>query len=729
MMSLIVKKLTSTIKNGKAVAMMLFAFALCMPTSAQVTFVPRQISEKIVIDANLDEKVWKETPPFTTFVSYRPDFGKRLKDSTYAWIVYDNENLYIAFRCIDSDPAGIKASIAARDQIIDDDWVCVNLDSRNERLGTNAFVVNPAGIQYDAWSTATSEDVSIDLVWYSAGKITDRGYNVEMKIPFKSLRFSTGDSVNMGVLFERRNARTLTHVTYPALDPSKGNAYLTQLLSIKMAGIKHKNLFEVLPSVTYTFHQQSDGSSLKTDKNKPDVGCSFKYGFSSSMILDATINPDFSQVEADAGQVDINLRSRLFLREKRLFFMEGSDKFNIAAVQSTVIDPLWYLVYTRNIDNPVAGIKLSGKTDEHNSIAILYAADRAGKEPGDGMQYAHYPVFRYKYNYGSDNFLGLLYTGYYNSIISNNVAGFDGQFRFNKSTMVEFNHIRTVTKDSILTHGSSSGITLSRTKRGLDLVVAFKDIGKNFTSYTGYYTRTGITQGSVLLQPKLYPDSSAIRRIDLELFGSYTWDRIWSMGETMNDVAVTMLVGKAIQFKLKKSFSNEIYLGSRFNTGGVHALFTGRAGKWFTGSILYRHINSIYYSSTPFAGTSNIVRLNLSIIPVRHLNLAYDYNYSDFTAKGSSSPLYNYQIDRFSITFQANKYLFFRYIGEYNSYWKTFQSDGLISFTYIPGTVFQLGYSSLFQQQNEGEPFFGGRLKPDMTVQGFFAKISYLFRK
>ncbi|MCX6227437.1 MAG: carbohydrate binding family 9 domain-containing protein, partial [Bacteroidia bacterium] len=179
-----------------------------------------------VIDGILDEAVWKNAPSYSDFKTFIPDFGKVVPQQTRAWLAYDAENLYFAFDCQDPEPDKIKANVSARDAIIQDDWICLNIDSRFDQQGINAFYVNPLGIQMDTRFDAGKEDASIDLVWYSAGTRDDHGYFIEVKIPLKSLRFSAKDPVSMGLLLERFVSRTATHVGYPALDPTMGYNFL-----------------------------------------------------------------------------------------------------------------------------------------------------------------------------------------------------------------------------------------------------------------------------------------------------------------------------------------------------------------------------------------------------------------------------------------------------------------------------------------------------------------------
>ena len=704
-----------------------FFAGLCV--SAQNLLNPYYITEEISIDGNLNEATWSKAGFISDFVTYKPDYGKFLGDSTFAAVVYDEENIYCAFRCLESDPGKIIATMAARDKIVGQDWVCLGIDSKNEQQGMNTFIVNPLGIQYDSYATANDEDSGVDLVWYSAGKILENGYIVEMKIPFKSLRYSGKQPVQMGFMLERSIGRTSTNATYPALDPQRGSEYLTQMARIEFNNIKHYKLFEVLPSVTYSYHKTRTDGSLKEDLNKIDPGFNIKYGITSSLMLDGTFNPDFSQVEADAGQVDINLRSHLYYQEKRPFFLEGNDKYAVAATRTSVVDPLYYIVYTRTIENPIAGAKLTGSINRKNSVAVLYAADEAVNPTDNSTYYAQVPIVRYKFNFLTDNYIGATYTGRDDKFIQNHLYGIDGKYRINKSTTFEFSSFNTNTSD---TTGNRSGFTfgsmLVSSKRSYDLVLAQRDIAKDFNMASGYITRTGISQFSGLIRPKVYSDSLFIRRIDFELFASQTHDKFYSMWENFNHVSAQFYLWNTTIMKVKYSLSNEIFLGNRFNTNGFHISLSGRVGNWLEASVLYRRVNAIYYSSDPFGGLSNKVTGALVLTPFPKLNIEFNHILNDFTAKGETDKVYDYKIERLALTYQLNKYLFVRGISEYNSFRKTLMSDFLASFTYIPGTVFHVGYGTLFRQTDAEEPFFGRTIKPLEEKRGLFIKLSYLFR-
>ena len=175
----------------------LFTAGATFSQNTKEPFLPLKIDEPPQIDGVLDETIWQNAPFETGFVSYSPDYGKRMKENTKVWYAYDRENLYFAFRCYDSEPDKIKASVGSRDKIRSDDWIGLNLDTFNDHQSLYALYVNPLGIQMDSRATAVSEDYSINVVWYNHGKIDDEGYAIEIQIPFKSIRFSHKDPVEI----------------------------------------------------------------------------------------------------------------------------------------------------------------------------------------------------------------------------------------------------------------------------------------------------------------------------------------------------------------------------------------------------------------------------------------------------------------------------------------------------------------------------------------------------
>lgn len=704
---------------------------LCWPANAQSDMLqPTRIQQAPVLDGVLDDAAWSTGETLSGFVSYNPDYGLDMPFSTRVKMAFDEENLYFAFSCADPEPAKIKASVDSRDQILADDWVCINLDSYNDQQVLSAFYINPYGIQMDSRFAAGKEDLSADFVWYSAGTIDSTGYRTEVRIPLKSLRFPNSDSVVMGIILERRISRLMISGTYPALDPAQGMAFLNQMMPVNYAGIKPGLLLELMPALTYSWKsQQQEGNMLPTE-NQVSPSVTLKYGITPQLVLDATVNPDFSQIEADAGQIDINLRYQLYFPEKRLFFQEGSEHYKNGATLSSTLDPVRSMVHTRTIASPVAGTKLSGRLGSKSSIALLYAADRIPEEEQlSGERVKHVPVLRYKRSLKEDGFVGGIYAGRISESGSNHAGGVDGQFRLNGSTLLEYHAFGSASSDSVNSRaGGALGVYLHSETRDLDYSLSAKHVSEDFVNEVGYITRTGISYFTGLIKPKLYPKSEVFRKFEFELFSGQLWDNIYSIWETFNHISVLAMLGRSNLAKVKYSYSTEIFLGEKFNTGGYHAMFDSQISKKLSTGILYRRIGSIYYSQDPYQGKSNNITAGITYLPFDKLHTDLTLVFQDFRRSSDGELIYSYLISRGKITYQVNKYLFFRAIVEYNKYREQLLGDLLASFTWIPGTVMHIGYGSIFRQLAwNGSEYLEANSYLE-TDRGLFLKASYLHR-
>lgn len=698
---------------------------------AKETIKPEKTSSPPVIDGILDEDVWNNSTGISGFRSFIPDFGKELPFNTIVWLAYDEENIYFAFKCYDNEPGKIKASVDSRDKIRQDDWVCVNLDSYNDQQTLYCIYVNANGIQMDTRFAAGNEDIGVDLVWYSAGIINDDGYTVEIQLPLKSIRFSNREPVMMSAFFERYVSRTSTHVSFPELDPAKGYAFFGQMQPIQYEGVKHYKLLEILPSVTYSYKGEQVAGTMAATENKPDAGITVKYGITSQLILDATINPDFSHVEADAAQVDANLRYQLFYPEKRPFFQEGNENFKIASTGSSPIDPMVSLVHTRNVVNPVAGAKLSGRIGSKNYISALYTADRIPDDDNSLYgNYSHFPVIRYKRSLSDDSYLGLLGTSVINASNLNFVGGADGNLRLNKSAMLEFNSLLSSDRnnsEATRDFGHAIGVNILSDQRNLSGAIGVKEISANFISRTGYIERTGVTIMTGSLTPKVYPESAIFRRFDFGIFTGQVRDNIYDLWETNNSLSVTSWIGGTVKAKIQYNLSTEIYQGEKFNTSGLQFMMTGTAGTRIDGTLSYRRRNAIYYPES-LQGFGNVFAGEIRYLPFEKLHTQLSVSFQDLFDETDREKIFDYLLLRGRVTWQLNRYLFLRSIAEYNDYRKSVSTDFLASFTYIPGTVFHVGYGFLseYREWNGIEYIESERLME--MKRGFFVKFSYLFR-
>ena len=687
---------------------------------------PFRTEKAPIIDGKLNDEIWQHAPFVTGFKTFIPDFGRVMPESTHAYMAYDGDNLYFAFYCFDPEPSGIKAEMTARDNIRPHDWVCINLDSFNDQQSLYAFYVNPLGIQSDSRFAAGNEDFSVDMVWNSAGQITEDGYVVELQIPLKSIRYSSKNPVEMSVFFERRVARRSEHASFPELDPKKGFAFLTQMSTLVYPNLEPSTLFEILPAITHSQKFAAPQGNLTQVERVTELSLTAKYGITSDLILDATYNPDFSQIEADAGQVDVNLRYGLFFPEKRTFFLEGSENFNLSASGTVQV------VHTRTIVNPLVGLKLSGKVGERSRIASIYAIDELlAPEPGRSGTRAHFPIVRYKYALGDESYVGAILTGRELENSFNRVAGADASIRMTGSSTFDTQALFSQSKATDIadrTDGHSISLEYNHGSRDIDFVIGTNKVSENFSSETGYVTRTGILSFNAFARPKFYPESDFLRRVDVLFSTNGARDELSSLWETSNEVAVINIFSGGQSSRFSYFHSTEIFLGERFRTDGFLVSGGGQFTNEVNLSLQYRRANAIFFSATPYQGRGSRATASLVFQPWNQLEINSSITYVDFFRSSDNEKIYDYPLGRLKLTYQLNKYLFVRGIAEYNKFNRALLNDFLASFTYIPGTVIHVGYGSQYKRTRWES---GSYVNDDdffETRRGFFFKMSYLWR-
>ncbi|WP_170827481.1 carbohydrate binding family 9 domain-containing protein [Roseivirga sp. 4D4] len=700
---------------------------LTLTVKAQVKSVKADVPPEI--DGVLDDDIWKQSPQVSGFKTFVPDFGKDIPYNTIAYVAHDSENLYFAIKCFD-EPNLIKTSIAARDRIRADDWICINLDTFNGGQSLLGLYVNPNGIQMDTQFAAGSEDIGVDLIWYSAAKIDNEGYSVEIKIPFKSIRYSDDDgNVEMGVIFERRISRLSTQVSSPALDPEKGFAFLTQMMPLNYSGVRKYTLLELLPAITYSNNTiQENGQDVSEDNFEPSLTA--KIGLTSELVLDATINPDFSQVESDAQQVEVNQRFAVNYPERRPFFLEGSQNFNFAA--SSMFSPVRQVVNTRTIVSPRAATKLTGKIGDKNIISTIYALDRADRSLSDFAEdeTADVGIIRYMRSFTQDSYLGFIGTHRSRNGGSNSVVGFDGQYRFNEANVISGNFLNSTTqadRNSNSTSDNSMAIRIARNTRSFSGNINIEDIAQDFQSQVGFVTRTGITRLSGSVSPKLFPKEGLVQRWDFTVYGSITKDKPSGLNESVLYGSIAANLPKNTRLSVSADRSSEIFQGVEFRDGSISLSASSQLNKRLRVSTNYDWDNGIFYQAAE-QGYGKRIRNFLDYQASDKLNFQVSHNFVSLYSEATDVKYYDLHILRGRLVYQANQYLFFRAIGQYNSLSKVWSPNFLASFTYIPGTVVHLGYGTVLERTRwDGQQY----VPADnylQTFSGFFFKASYLWR-
>ena len=387
------------------------------------------------IDGRLTDDVWRRAAHVSDFVQTAPVEGAAASESTDVYIAYDGENLYVGIRARYGSPGLIRANRSDRDQIAEDDTVSLFFDPFRDRQRAYQFTVNGFGVQGDAILNSTGlrnrtqrralgtqgrptetppsgipeGDISWDALFVSAGLPSADGWTAELAIPFKSLRYppvGEGETHRWGFQVSRAiQGKDETVVWSPV---SRDIAqFLAQMGVIEgLSDLSTSRNLEILPTVTALRLGALDAGGAFVEDDIAEAGLNLKYGIASDLTADFTINPDFSQIESDLPQIDVNQRFPLFYPELRPFFLEGQEIFNVFAP----ITP----IHTRTIVDPRYGGKVSGKVGR-SSIGVLFADDEApGKrdDPSDPAfgRTANVAVGRARFDLYPESFVGATVT-------------------------------------------------------------------------------------------------------------------------------------------------------------------------------------------------------------------------------------------------------------------------------------------------------------------------------
>jgi hypothetical protein len=702
----------------------------------QTLLTPEKAVTPFHIDGILDEPAWQKPCLETTFRTYNPTYGEPLPFKTHVWMSYDDENLYFAFRCEDAEPDKIKTSISQRDAMFSDDWVGLSLDAlRNKQVSYDLFV-NASGIQGDILDSAVSgEDVSPDFIWDSAGKLVEGGYQVEMRVPLKSIRFKSGEQVQMGLLFWRKISRLGMSGAWPELKP--GTGIFDTHATVVYNGLKNPLNLEILPSMTVgsTTERQNPQKWSDSDVSK-DLGIGFKYGLTSSMVAEGTYNPDFSQVESDAFQAEVNRRYPVFYQEKRPFFMEGMDIFQFAIIPHGYMSTA---VHTRQIVDPRWGGKMTGSIGK-STFGIIAAGDEYPGyrwedevNPNQG-QIADFGILRIKRSLDSDNYYGLIYSGRIFDNASNQVVGGDFQYRLFKNQQAALSVLNSSTQNpdtKKYQNGANVNFWNFWATEKYQIAMAFEHYDKRFQMDSAFLTRTAINNGWLYGHYTFYPKKIKwIKRIQPDIIFNGTHDT-----ETrMNDYNIISEL--YIRFYTQASVSmdvnhfQECWAGQAFH--GTIWDFNGSAQftKWLQCYANFSTGRHIYYSGDPaYLGRQNSLSLGMTLQPGTKWNQSFDFYREDFYRLSDHGRVYTAQILNSRTTYQFNKYFFTRAILRYNSFDQRILTDVLASFTWIPGTVVHLGYGSIYEKADwHDEEWNTGGTRYHEMRRGLFFKASYLWR-
>jgi hypothetical protein len=737
--------------NVKKIVWTLFMLILaCLPTRAagqrtgeNVVLRPERTVQPPVIDGILDDQAWQGAPIVEEpFITNNPVYGKPVPEKTKVWLTYDPDNLYFAFYCYD-DPGKVKATLSKRDSIMGEDWIDVDIDSMGNRQFTLENACNPLGVQCDLINSASGgESTDPDWVWYSAGRIVADGYIVEMRIPLKSIKFRSGENVTMHMGFYRNQSHSGTNSSWPQIDQKLG--YFNSLAPVVFEKLNSQLRLEALPSVTYGgLWDRLSPKKWSPADGAAQFGVGIKYGITSSVNAELTVNPDFSQVESDQFQVLANQRYPIFYSEKRPFFMDINNQFNLAGTNGPA--NMATAVHTRNIVDPFWGAKLSGEVDKL-SFGILAAGDEwPGQSFSDSPssfpgQNANFFIGRMKYGLKGGDYFGLLYSGMeFGETFNRTIAG-DLQVRLAGGHNISINGIYSLSRNTNTpenTAGNAFTILYNYGQKPLNMVFALEGYSRDFRMDSAFYLQNGITRFTGFIAPSFYPrpeNALKLTRVSPVLYGYYSHNRFSGLNDVYLQPGIRFYLPRNSYVELDFTYLREGWLGQSYDQSLWEA---------YWGTVPSRRLNlhgSVGYgtalrydSAAPFLGRKINFHIGAQYQPNDRISQVFEYTYQDFHRADDKEHVFDLNIVVSRTTYQFNKSLFVRALVQYDSYSKKVITDLLASFTLIPGTVLYLGYGSLFREQYWDGSDAAWKRQPGMgnfyqTTQSLFIKASYLWR-
>ena len=422
--------------------------------AATVADLPRSTTE-IEIDGVLGDGEWTDAIQVELDIETNPAENGPARVKTTVFLFEDGQNLFVAFDARDPNPAAIRAYLRDRDSAWADDHVGIVLDTYNDERRAFQFFVNPLGVQMDkthndvAGGNDWEFDASWDAIWDSAGQINDVGYVVEMRIPLSQLRFPdvTGPKT-WGYDLLRIYPRERTYRLSNHRRDRNRSCYLCQIGELQgMEGSKPSRDIEVVPTITASQASTTEEPAeipMQSGDAEVEGGLTVRWGITPDLTANLAINPDFSQIEADVLQLDVNNRFALFFPERRPFFLEGADYYR------TPIDA----VFTRTVADPDFGAKLTGKRGDH-TYGLFAALDAETNLLFPGLfesdsetleQENTAVVGRYSYGFADTSSVGVLLTARDGDDYRNIVGGVDGRWKINDQHRIEFQHLQTETE-------------------------------------------------------------------------------------------------------------------------------------------------------------------------------------------------------------------------------------------------------------------------------------------
>jgi hypothetical protein len=740
----------------KKIKLLSFLLLFVIPTlsNAQERFEPKKTNEEqITIDGVLSPDEWKDAIPVAIDFEVNPANNLPAKVNSTGYITYTNTHLFIAFHAFD-DPKNIRASVRSRDDfgMLNDDFVIVRFDTYADGRNNYLLAANPFGSQFDvrAINALTDEDRydgSFNLDFETAGSIVEDGYQIEFKIPFSSLPFPNGTDQLWNFNFFRKyyrdgNEIELRSQPFDRNDPCQVCQTTDQLV---LKDITIEKRLELLPYVSGSVSgaRPTRNGSIDFDKFKPNAGLGLNLDLNKNSTLEVTFNPDFSQVEADVTQIDINSSYALEYPERRPFFNRGTDVVNFT-------DGAFY---SRSINNPLISTKLLSQAKK-SRIYFLTALDQdspyqiAGEDRsyfGQGGQ-SYVNVFRYQRLVNKNARLGMVTTNrYYSDGGYGNLIGTDGWFLFNKNWRLTYellgnfnkepnadwidsedqNQGKTVKLDQERFNGSAFYLQLYRNTEHWKTYLYLRNISPEYQANVGFVVKNNRRWATIFHEYQNFINKKWLQffSIGTKADINYTFDnnlKNVSLDGIINiKTSLNTTINYTYDWDIFKNYLNRNYnfLGkSELNLqSSPNEVFNLTLRMTFGKDLAYNEAipevgREFTFFAMPMFQLGNKLNLSPSIRYARLRDLETNQDY------------FNGSISRFSIRYQFNNFLNIRLISEYNAFTDRFFVQPLLQWNPNPSTVFYIGGN-----QNSLDDFndeFYSPFRVDQTQ--FFLKFQYL---
>jgi len=713
----------------------------------------------IRIDGELDDPGWRNAAHATGFAEISPGDQVEPPVQSEAWITYDDTNLYVALIARD-DPEAVRVSVTDRDNIFRDDYFGVMLDTYGDQSWAYELFVNPLGIQGDLrMQSSGEEDLSFDMIWESQGRVTDNGYQVEMAIPFTSLRFPDRPEQRWRINFWRDHQRDIRRRYAWAAQDRDNPCFLCRFGTLEgIRDIRPRRTMEAIASVIGSQAgavADTDDPRSAFESHDPDAEASLnvKLPFSSTSTGEIAVNPDFSQIESDAGQIDVNTTFALFFPEHRPFFQEGSELYE------TWIDA----IYTRSINDPDVAGKVAGKFGP-TSFVYLAAQDDASPvilPSGERSEFLLLDnsvsnIFRVRRSLREDSFVGALVTDRrFEGGGSGTVLSADAMLRVLNNYRIELQAATSRTEepdDPSLTEdvdslsfdsgrhtwafdgetfrGDAVYASLERSARLWSFDLDYWDYDPNFRTDNGFTTHNDYRQGSAWTGLNFRSENPWLSQWQPEI----GIGRVWSHGGRFEDewVRPTVWLDTKAQTNLgaqylisRERFAGEVFSGIRIWSFWVET----RPTETLSGGANMNLGHGIYRDfDEPELADQQTWSFFARLRPSRRVELNTDWDYARMDSRERDENLFAGWILRNRLSLNFTREWSMRLVVQYNDFRSRLDVEPLLTYRINPFTVFYVGSSSRYQRYDAAEYDEITGTEWRRSSRQYFAKLQYLFR-